>query len=133
MNQLSSIASLGQPSAAKPQGLSAPGLSNSKNDPRAAAELREAYTQFVGETLFGSMLKAARKTVGEPAYFHGGMAEEQFQARLDAQWAADLAKSSGSFAQGLFRSEFPAEAQLLDEAKATRSADLAQLDTLVRR
>ena len=80
------------------------------------------------------MLKAARKTVGAPAYFHGGMAEEQFQAQLDQQWAADLAgKGSHGFSEGLFRKEFPVEAKLLQDARAAAANDLAQLDTLRRR
>jgi hypothetical protein len=56
---------------------------HSTGDVKQARELKEAFTQFVGETFFGQMLKSMRQTVQEPAYFHGGMAEEQFQARLD--------------------------------------------------
>ena len=38
-------------------------------------ELREKFTQFVGETFYGQMIKSMRSTVGKPAYFHGGQAE----------------------------------------------------------
>lgn len=47
------------------------------------AELREAFGDFVGQTLFGQMLQSMRKTVGKPAYFHGGRAEEIFTGQLD--------------------------------------------------
>ncbi len=42
-------------------------------------ELKEVFTEFVGQTLFGSMLASMRSTVGKPAYFHGGRTEEVFQ------------------------------------------------------
>ena len=57
-------------------------------------ELREAFQSFVGETLFGQLLKAMRKTLGEPAYFHGGKAEEIFQQQLDQVLAEKIAQSS---------------------------------------
>ena len=46
-------------------------------------ELREVFHDFVGESFFGQMLAAMRKTVGKPAYFHGGRGEEVFQGQLD--------------------------------------------------
>lgn len=89
-----------------------------------ARVLKQAYSQFVGETFFGSMLKSMRQSVGEPAYFHGGMAEEQFQARLDQQMAADLASGQGSmFADSLFRHQFPQAAATLDAAARPAEAD----------
>ncbi|MBI3464527.1 MAG: rod-binding protein [Planctomycetes bacterium] len=55
--------------------------------PKAAAgddrAVREAFDSFVGEAFYGQMLKAMRKTLGKPAYFHGGQAEEIFQGQLD--------------------------------------------------
>jgi len=45
--------------------------------------LREKFDQFVGESMFGQMLKSMRKSLGKPAYFHGGRAEEVFQSQLD--------------------------------------------------
>jgi hypothetical protein len=58
------------------------------------AELRQAFDSFVGETFFGQMIKAMRKSVGKPAYFHGGRAEEVFQAELDQTLAKDMARTS---------------------------------------
>ena len=49
-------------------------------------ELREKFTQFVGETFFGQMIKSMRSTVGKPAYFHGGQAEEAFRANSIRSW-----------------------------------------------
>ncbi len=46
-------------------------------------ELRDRFDQFVGESLFGQMLQSMRKSLGKPAYFHGGRAEEVFQSQLD--------------------------------------------------
>ncbi|MGL4512120.1 MAG: rod-binding protein [Lacipirellulaceae bacterium] len=81
-----------------------------------AQKLRDTYGQFVGETFYGSMLKAMRESVGEPAFFHGGRAERLMQSQLDQQMASDLASGSGAdLAQSLFAKQFPDEAQLLNE------------------
>lgn len=57
--------------------------------------LREAFDQAMGQTLFGQMLKSMRRTVGKPAYFHGGRAEEIFQQQLDQVLAEKLSRASG--------------------------------------
>lgn len=57
-------------------------------------ELRDAFGSFVGQTLFGQMLKSMRQTVGEPAYFHGGQAEEIFTAQLDQMLAEKISDAS---------------------------------------
>jgi hypothetical protein len=54
-------------------------------------KLREVFDDFVGRTFYGQMLSAMRKTVDKPAYFHGGHAEEMFQAQLDQTLAERLA------------------------------------------
>jgi len=67
------------------------------------AEYREAFGQFVGKVFFGQMLKAMRKTVDKPAYFHGGRAEEMFQQQLDQVMADKLGESSSErFAEPMF-------------------------------
>jgi len=69
----------------------------------AGSEVREQFDQFVGEVFFGQMLSAMRKTVGKPAYFHGGRAEEVFQGQLDQTIAQDLAKTTGKqFTDSMF-------------------------------
>ena len=46
-------------------------------------ELKEAFTDFVGQTFFGELLKQMRATLDKPAFFHGGMGEDIFQSQLD--------------------------------------------------
>lgn len=66
-------------------------------------ELQEKFTEFVGQTFFGSVLSSMRKTVGKPAYMHGGRGEEVFQQQLDAQLVQELTKSSADqFADPMF-------------------------------
>ncbi len=57
-------------------------------------ELRDAFDSFVGQTFFGQMLSAMRKTLDKPAYFHGGRAEEIFQQQLDQVLGEKLAEAS---------------------------------------
>ncbi len=88
-------------------------------------ELRDKFTQFVGEAFYGQMLKSMRATVGKPAYFYGGHAEEVFQGQLDQTMAEQLTKQSASkFAEPMFERQFPQ----LAEAKTTSGLnDLSQL------
>lgn len=73
-----------------------------------SAELREHFTQFVGEAFYGQMLKAMRATVGKPAYFHGGRAEEVFQGQLDQQMVEHLTEATAAkFSEPLFDRQFP--------------------------
>lgn len=58
--------------------------------------LRETFQDFVGQTLFGSMLASMRKTVGKPAYLHGGRGEEVFQQQLDQHLVEDLTDASAA-------------------------------------
>ncbi|MFK8113904.1 MAG: hypothetical protein AB8B91_17005 [Rubripirellula sp.] len=64
---------------------------------------KEAFTDFVGQTLFGSMLTSMRKTVGTPAYMHGGRTEEVFQKQMDQLMVEDLTDASAdSIAEPMF-------------------------------
>lgn len=102
-------------------------------------ELKDKFTQFVGETFFGQMIKSMRSTVGKPAYFHGGRGEEAFQGLLDQQLATELTKSTANeFAEPMFRHQFPqlAAQELKVDYSAFRSdspASLSQLQNLPRR
>jgi hypothetical protein len=92
-------------------------------------ELRETFTQFVGEMFYGQMFKAMRQTVGKPAYFHGGRAEDAFQGQLDQTMTEQLTKASASkFAEPMFERQFPR----LAEAEKARP-DLNPLIQLSRR
>ena len=72
------------------------GLQNAleASDAEEPSELKEAFTDFVGQTLFGSMLASMRKTVGKPAYMHGGRTEEVFQQQLDQRIVEELTDAS---------------------------------------
>ena len=89
------------------------------------SELRDKFTQFVGEAFYGQMMKSMRSTVGKPAYFYGGHAEEAFQGQLDQTMAEHMTKASASkFADPLFERQFPQFA----ESKSTSGLDvLSQL------
>jgi hypothetical protein len=93
-----------------------------------ADALREAFTQFVGESFFGQMVKSMRAMTDKPAYFHGGRAEEVFQSQLDQKLAEHLTEASAArFAEPMFERQFPG---LSD---GTRSMDLTQLENLRQR
>jgi peptidoglycan hydrolase FlgJ len=95
----------------------------------SAEEVRDKFTQFVGEAFYGQMFKAMRSTVGKPAYFHGGRAEEAFQGQLDQTMTEQLTKSTASkFAEPMFERQFPHLAESLRS-----SNDLGQLAQLPRR
>jgi len=65
--------------------------------------MREAFGDFVGQTLFGSMLSSMRKSLDKPAYFHGGRAEEVFQEQLDQKLVEEISDASAdSFVNPMF-------------------------------
>lgn len=70
---------------------SAEGTTQAAPDPM----LREVFRDFVAQTLFSEMLRSMRKTLGKPAYFHGGRAEEVFQTELDRILVEKAARQSG--------------------------------------
>lgn len=69
-------------------------ISPNANPAASQSELREKFDQFVGGSLFGQMLKGMRKSLGKPAYFHGGRAEEVFQGQLDQLLVEKLSDAS---------------------------------------
>ncbi|MFG0266996.1 MAG: rod-binding protein [Rhodopirellula sp. JB055] len=69
-------------------------LSNASSNTEEAEPLKEAFGDFVGQTLFGSMLSTMRESVGKPAYFHGGRTEEVFQQQLDQHLVAAMSEAS---------------------------------------
>jgi peptidoglycan hydrolase FlgJ len=97
-------------------------------------ELREKFTQFVGETFYGQMIKSMRSTVGKAAYFDGGQAEKAFQGQFDQQLAQHLTEATADrFAKPLFNRQFPHLANQNLDKSAAASASLDQLRTLSRR
>jgi len=74
-----------------------------KADRADDAELRQQFQSFVGQTLFGQLLQSMRKTLGKPAYLHGGRTEEIFQQQLDQVLAEKITEaSSESLAEPMF-------------------------------
>ena len=95
----------------------------------SAEEVKEKFTQFVGEAFYGQMFKAMRSTVGKPAYFHGGRAEEAFQGQLDQTMSEHMTKATASkFADPMFKQQFPSLA-----ASERSSGGLEKLTQLSRR
>ena len=94
-SQLSSyLPGAARPAAEKvksPQTLEAP---RSKLETVDETKLRETFNQFFCETFFTQLIKSMRTSVGEPAYFHGGRAEEVFQGQLDQMLSEEFAKTS---------------------------------------
>jgi Rod binding domain-containing protein len=110
-----------------------PGVRTPEQQLQAARELKKAYQDFVGKTFFGQMLKAMRSTVGKPAYFHGGQAEEMFRSQLDQQLADHMSEASAAqIADPMFARQFPQQAKLLDEAEKREQRWLADLEGLRR-
>ncbi len=71
-------------------------LQTLRNPVGAEDPLRDAFRDFVGQTLFGQMLSSMRSTVGKPAYFHGGRAEEVFSQQLDQVLVEQITDASAS-------------------------------------
>ena len=95
----SSAALQGFPSKPAQLPIDPSGSDPSRDDP----EVREAFQDFVGQTFFGQMLSAMRKTVGKPAYLHGGRTEEVFQSQLDQVLAEKLSDATAeSFAEPMY-------------------------------
>lgn len=97
-----------------------------------AERVRDAYRQFVGHTFYSHMLKAMRQTVGEPAYFHGGRAEQIFQSQLDQVLADHMTEANAEqLADPIFERQFPGLAETLrttdSRPSAESYADLARL------
>ncbi|MBU6175251.1 MAG: rod-binding protein [Planctomycetes bacterium] len=70
--------------------------SESVSDTSSSEPLREAFQNFVGQTLFSQMIASMRSTQKESAYFHGGQAERIFQGQLDQILSEEMTKASAS-------------------------------------
>ncbi len=112
------------------------------DDLEHALNVREAFKSFVGETFFHQMIKAMRTSVGKPAYFHGGQAEEIFRSQLDQTLSETMTAASASqFSKPLFNLQFPRFAKIIAEHEnktpnpnqTTHHETLNDLATLVRR
>ena len=59
-------------------------------------DLRKAFQDFVGQTLFSQMISSMRSTQDGAAYFDGGRAEKIFQGQLDQLLSEELSEASAS-------------------------------------
>src|SRR6476469_6818728 len=75
------------------QPIAPPAAAKSRNG-RDTPELREAFTDFVGQTFFGELVKQMRATLHKPAFFHGGMGEDIFQTQLDQIMVERMSETS---------------------------------------
>ena len=73
-----------------------PAANNEKIRSPEQEKVREVFNDFVGQTFYGHMLSAMRKTVDKPAYLHGGRGEEVFQAQLDQTLSEQLADATAN-------------------------------------
>ena len=113
---------------------SVPPTLRSAGTPAGNDKLHEAFTQFVGETFYGQMIKAMRSTVGKPAYFHGGRAEEVFRGQLDQSMAEHLTKTSAArFSDPMFERQFPHLGDAAVSGSTQGLAGLNELGQLTRR
>lgn len=72
-------------------------------DQAAPQQARELFQDFVGQTLYGQLLKTMWDSVPKSEYFHGGRAEEIFQSQLNQVISERMADASGdSFSDPLF-------------------------------
>lgn len=101
-----------------------------------AEEVRDAFVSFVGQTFFGQMIKAMRTSVGKPAYFHGGQAEEIFRSQLDQTMGEQMTEASAeTFTGPMFERQFPRHAAILAQhaSQQATSGPLAELANLPRK
>jgi len=59
-------------------------------------EMRKAFQDFVGQTLFGQMISSMRSTQEDAAYFNGGRAEKIFQGQLDQILSEELSEAGAA-------------------------------------
>jgi len=85
-----------------------PGIDASAAAPRRngrdTPELQKAFTDFVGQTFFGELVKQMRATVKKSAFFHGGMGEDIFQSQLDQIMVERISETSAkSFSDPMYQ------------------------------
>ena len=99
------------------------------------AEVREVFTEFVGQTFFTQLIKSMRSMQQKPAYFDGGRAEKVFQSQLDQTLAEKMTQvSADQLANTMFARQFPRLAAQLEKDPSSSDPDgLAALEQLRRR
>jgi hypothetical protein len=88
------VAGLNALNAARTPTSQGPEAVDNEKNPAKNDELRHQFDKFVGGTFYRQMLSEMQKTVGKPAYFHGGQAEEMFRSELNSKLADQMAEST---------------------------------------
>jgi len=65
-----------------------------KNDDKALFERK--FNEVLGETMYGMMFKAMRKSSKKSAYFNGGQTEQIFGQQLDQVFAEKMGRHDAS-------------------------------------
>jgi flagellar protein FlgJ len=89
-------------------------------------ELKDAFSNFVGQTFYSQMLSTLRKSVEKSEYFNGGRGEEVFQGQLDQVLVEKLTEASADNFAGPMFDVFAAQTNRVDPANV-QHADLAAL------
>lgn len=100
-----------------------------------AANVKQAFQEAVGGTFYSQLMQAMRKTVGEPAYFHGGEGEKMFQAQLDQVIAEQMSQQHGAELVETLFERFEAGRKAAgpeNSLLSAQAADSSQLIELVR-
>lgn len=69
-------------------------------DSESDQEFRKTFDKFVGQTLFGSLLKELRKSEQGAAYLNGGQAEKVFRGQLDQVLVERMSDASANTLTG---------------------------------
>lgn len=137
MELSTTTSSIHQTQGRMPLGKQQPVMAPTAEQVAKAEEVQQAFSDFFGKTFYGQLMKSMRQTVGEPAYFHGGRAEEVFRGQLDQTIADHLSESQGAgLSNAAFQQQFPQHADVLrrdEEAEAVQNQTLDQLSSLRRR
>ncbi len=82
------------------------------------SELKQQFTNFVGQTLFGQLFKTMRESLDKPAYFHGGQTEEIFQQQLDQVLTERMTSAQGGqIAETMYNLQFGSRSQVSFDAE----------------
>jgi Rod binding domain-containing protein len=76
--------------------ISAINAASSTRNGHDTPELKKAFSDFVGQTFFGEMMKQMRSSLDKPKFFHGGMGEDIFQSQLDQIMVERISENSAS-------------------------------------
>ena len=96
-NELRNVSSVGSATASV-EGGPLPGVNTRLSDGSINhdGDLREAFDDFVGQTLFGQLMSTMRKSISENPYFGGGPGQAAFQQQLDQVLVEKISDSAGA-------------------------------------